>query len=209
MRRAVRATRQAISPRLAMRILVKHRRRRSVVLLGRSADRTSPETLATIARMNSPHLGNQPDRQCDEYGSDHTSAATGCAKASHSIVPTARSSPNDAAQFENGSGDVLMSARLPALARWLPAASEPPRIAAASVGSGRRIAEDACRERGTGRNANQGVHQIPHRIEAGNLVGEEFDEAHEPRRREHARMREHVKARRQLDPAQVAQRRRR
>ena len=48
-------------------------------------------------------------------------------------VPTASSSPNDAAQFENGSGDVLISARLPVFARWLPAASEPPTIAAASA----------------------------------------------------------------------------
>ena len=48
-------------------------------------------------------------------------------------MPTASSSPNDAAQFENGSGDVLITARLPAFAKWLPAASEPPRIAAASV----------------------------------------------------------------------------
>ena len=41
------------------------------------------------------------------------SAAIGCANASHSTVPTASSSPNDAAQFENGSGDVLIAARLP------------------------------------------------------------------------------------------------
>src|SRR5688572_19970611 len=61
------------------------------------------------------------------------SAATGCSHASHSTTPTARSSPNDAAQFENGSGDVLIAIRLPVLARWLPVASVPPRIAAASV----------------------------------------------------------------------------
>ena len=61
------------------------------------------------------------------------SAPIGCAKASHSTVPTATSSPNDAAKFENGSGDVLITARLPAFAKWLPAASEPPTIAAASV----------------------------------------------------------------------------
>ena len=62
-----------------------------------------------------------------------TSAAMGCMKASQRTVPTARSSPNEAAQFENGSGDVLITARPPALARWLPAASEPPTMAAASA----------------------------------------------------------------------------
>src|SRR5207248_9919001 len=45
----------------------------------------------------------------------------------------ASSSANDAAQLENGSGDVLMTARPPAFAKWLPAASVPPKIAAAII----------------------------------------------------------------------------
>ena len=128
------------------------------------------------------------------------SATIGCANASHSTVPTASSSPNDAAQFENGSGDVLMTARLPDFARWLPAASVPPRIAAASIMAVGRIAEHARGERGAGRNPDERLHDVPGRIHAGHLVGEELDQAHEARRREHQRMREHVESRRQVDP---------
>ena len=61
------------------------------------------------------------------------SATNGCSNASHSTTPTARSSPNEAAQFENGSGEVLIAMRPPDFVRWLPAASVPPRIAAASI----------------------------------------------------------------------------
>ena len=46
------------------------------------------------------------------------------------------SSPNDAAQFESGSGDVLIATRLPDLVKWLPAASVPPSIAEVSVHAG-------------------------------------------------------------------------
>src|SRR5439155_27364108 len=60
-------------------------------------------------------------------------AATGCENASHRTVPTASSTPSEAAQLENGSGDVLMTARPPAFTKWLPAASVPPNIAAAII----------------------------------------------------------------------------
>ena len=49
---------------------------------------------------------------------------------------TSRSSPNDAAQFENGSGDVLIRARAPAFVRWAPDAIAPPRIAAVAIHTG-------------------------------------------------------------------------
>jgi hypothetical protein len=62
-----------------------------------------------------------------------TPAASGWTTASHNRPPTARSSVSDAVQFENGSGDVLITARLPAFVKWLPAASVPPRIAAVSI----------------------------------------------------------------------------
>jgi hypothetical protein len=44
-------------------------------------------------------------------------AASGCAIASHSKPPTAMSSPSYAPQFENGSGYVLISARVPAFVK--------------------------------------------------------------------------------------------
>src|SRR4029079_11272310 len=52
------------------------------------------------------------------------------------------------------------------------------------------------------RDADQRVHGIPQRIDAGNLVGKEFDEAHETRGREHQRMRERREPRRKVDPAE-------
>src|SRR4051812_36352968 len=42
------------------------------------------------------------------------------------------SSEKEANQFEKGSGDALIAARLPALAKWVPAAMVPPRMAAAT-----------------------------------------------------------------------------
>ena len=65
-----------------------------------------------------------------------TKSATGCASARYSSVPTNKSSPNDAAQFDIGSGEVLIARRAPALVKWLPAASVPPRIAEASMHAG-------------------------------------------------------------------------
>ena len=46
------------------------------------------------------------------------------------------SSPNDAIQFENGSGEVLMASRLPALAKCVPAVMVPPIRPAATIHAG-------------------------------------------------------------------------
>ena len=68
----------------------------------------------------------------------------------------------------------------------------------------RRFAEHARGQRGAGRNADERLHDVPRGIHARDLVGEELDEAHESRRGEHQRMREHDESRRQVDPVQEA-----
>src|SRR6185369_3623460 len=45
----------------------------------------------------------------------------GAAIIAHSPPSTMPSSPNEASQLENGSGEVLIASRLPALAKWVPA----------------------------------------------------------------------------------------
>ena len=62
-----------------------------------------------------------------------TRKAIGYLNASQIAASTTASSVNDAAQFENGSGDVLMSARPPALVKCVPAVIVPPRSPAATV----------------------------------------------------------------------------
>src|SRR3970282_2777968 len=52
---------------------------------------------------------------------------------SHKPNGTIASSAREAVQLVNGSGEVLIAARVPALARCAPAANVPPRIAAASA----------------------------------------------------------------------------
>ena len=110
--------------------LVKHRRR-APSSAARAAE-PAPVSLRTSARTKRQTFGMSQIISKTMRAST-ISAAIGCANASHSTVPTARSSPSDADQFENGSGDVLINARLPAFAKWLPAASDPPTMAAASV----------------------------------------------------------------------------
>ena len=169
--------------------LVEHRRPFPVGSSGRRRARRSrpPSTSLPTSRADerARPWGCSQIISSDQQRRATTSAAIGWAKASQSTVPTARSSPNDAAQLENGSGEVLITARLPVFARWLPAASEPPTIAAASAGRRRRVAEHAGRQRRTRRNADEGVHDVPQRVDAGDLVGEELDEEHEARRRQH------------------------
>ena len=131
-------------------------------------------------------------------------AASGCASASHNSPPTARSSVNDAAQLENGSGDVLMTrpaARLREVAAGGERAAEDRCSERHRTG---RIAENARGECRAGGNADEGLHDIPERIDARHLVRKKLDEAHEPCGHEHQRMRERREARRQIHEAQVA-----
>ncbi len=133
----VRATRQAISPRLAIRILsnIGGGPLGNAVRAGRGVSDPRP----VMPRMRPPAVFSSRH----SFGSSQivsaistartTSVTIGLTNASHSSVPTVSSSPNEAAQFENGSGEVLITARAPDLARWLPAASVPPTIAAASI----------------------------------------------------------------------------
>ena len=94
--------------------LVKHRRRGSSV--GPERAEPAPVSLRTSARMKRQTFGMSQIISKTMRAST-ISAAIGCVNASHSTVPTASSSPNDADQFENGSGEVLINARLPAFAK--------------------------------------------------------------------------------------------
>ena len=62
-----------------------------------------------------------------------TRNAAGCATASQSPAGTSASSANDAVQLLSGSGERLIELRAPAFAKCAPAATAPPRIAAAAV----------------------------------------------------------------------------
>ena len=137
------------------------------------------------------------------------SAAIGCANASHSSVPTARSSPNDAAQFEKGSGDVLITARLPALAKWLPAASEPPRIAAASVAAADESPNTlAASAAPAGMRMN--VWTMSHTVSTpGILSAKNSTQNMNPDAASTQRMREHREPAGQIDPMEIARARRR
>ena len=131
-----------------------------------------------------------------------TSDAMGCANASHSIVPTASVLAERRGPVRERLRRRVDQRAAAGLGEVAAAASVPPTMAAATIQARRRIAEDARRERGARGNANERLHEIPHRIDARDLVGEELHEAHEARRREHERMREHGKAAGQVDPVQ-------
>ena len=210
MRRAVRATRQAISPRLAIRILVNMASGAagSRWIAGRGLRRTSRRP----ARRSRGACATpwESARSLSATSTATTaSAATGCANASHSSVPTASSSPKDAVQFENGSGDVLMTARLPALARWLPAASVPPRIAAASID-----ADDESPNTPAASAAPAGMRTkvctMSHSESTPGILSAKNSTKHmKPDAASTNGCDQHAEARRQVDPAQVADARRR
>jgi hypothetical protein len=60
-------------------------------------------------------------------------------------------------------------------------------------------ADGARRHEGARRDADEGVDQVPDGIQAGNLVGEEFDEIQQCRRRQHPGRGQHGHAVRQRD----------
>ena len=61
---------------------------------------------------------------------------SGEANIAHRPASTMPSSPNEAIQFENGSGEVLIASRLPALAKCVPAVIVPPINPAATIHAG-------------------------------------------------------------------------
>jgi hypothetical protein len=70
-----------------------------------------------------------------------------------------------------GSGEVLMAARLVALAAKLVAASVPPSRAATSAPRPLSAPNTAAAKRRAGRDADHAMHHVPQRIQAGDLVG--------------------------------------
>jgi hypothetical protein len=100
----------------------------------RGASSTSPtqrpmaRNTCTTARQS---LGNSQTMATMNTAS-RTRKITGWFSAAHKPANTATSSAIDAAQFETGSGEVLIMIRPPAFVAWTPAVSVPPTSAAAS-----------------------------------------------------------------------------
>jgi hypothetical protein len=92
-----------------------------------------------------------------------------------------------------GSGEVLMAARLVALAAKLVAASVPPSSAATSAPRPLSAPKTAAASA-----APAGMRITPcttsHRIQAGDLVGKEFNEHHKAADAQHHRMRQHLQS---------------
>src|SRR5450631_743596 len=203
MRRAVRATRHAISPRLAIRI------RSNIAALPRRASlarmrRPAPDAFDEGAD-ESPQLGQQPDRKQHQHDDqrerhegigqrqiDETAGEQVLTEGRHPIRDRLGRGIDDGTR--SGLGEVAAGSQ---------------RAADDRRGDGpsrRRIAEYACRQRCTRGDANDGVDEIPHRVEARNLVRKKLDEDHEAGRREHHRMRQDLQMLRQIEPAGVADR---
>ena len=168
----------------------------------RPARRPARKTLQPLAQ-ESPE---QPQRRQHRRDASASSGknSQGCAQASHSAAGTVASPSSDRPMLENGSGEVFTAARVVALARWLVAASVPPSKAAAVAAVALIGAEYARRQRRAGRDAQQRVQQVPQRVDAGNLVGEELDEEHHAAGHEHHRMLQQAEPGRQFDPAHPA-----
>ena len=109
------------------------------------------------------------------------------------------SSVVDAAQFDTGSGDRLMSARVPAFAKCDAPASVPPASAAIVEHGGIGVAERTGREHGARRNADERVDGVPQGIDGGDFVGEKFDEREHRRDADHPRRAEHRERIRQMN----------
>ena len=119
--------------------------------------------------------------------------------------PTTRpSSVDDAIQFEIGSGDRLIIARVPAFAHVRGTGE---RAAGGDREHGRiGMAERAGREHGAGRNADEGVHGIPQRIERGDLVGKEFGDGEHGRGADDPRRHQDGQRVGRVEPAEPRQR---
>ena len=97
----------------------------------------------------------------------------------------------------NGSGEVLISARVPVLAMWLPAASVPP----SSAGDGRHFRPElvgrAERQQRARRDAHEGVQHVVQAVDQRDLVGEEIEREQQRRRGQHPGRAEHLQVVRQ------------
>src|ERR1051325_2260497 len=80
-----------------------------------------------------PEQAREEDCGDQAGGGGHAKKGGGGARGSHKPSGTSASSESEAAQFENGSGDRLIAARVPAFAACIAAARLPPRIAAATM----------------------------------------------------------------------------
>ena len=65
----------------------------------------------------------------------------------------------------NGSGEVLISAREPVLAMWLPAARVPPSSPAMTATSGLSWSAAPIGQQGAGRHAHEGVQHVVHAVD--------------------------------------------
>ena len=188
MRRAVAATRQAISPRLAIRIFLNMMSLLRIFSSGAGTHAGSDRPRRSRAMRPSNAQELAPARPISHDASTSTSASaarrrttTGCATASHSMTGTeAVLDQRHARHCENGSGEVLIAARVVGLGRMArgreaaaqqrrdPAPclawSAPNTPAASAAPAGMRITR---------------VDHVPDRVDQRNLVGEELDEAHE------------------------------
>ena len=99
-----------------------------------------------------------------------------------------------------GSGEVLISTRVPALVKWLVAATPPPspRDAANSTAwlTSSPSATPAAMMAPAGMR-DEGVDGVPAAVDAGRLVGEELEEIHDARNAEHQGVLQHLERRRE------------
>src|SRR5882724_9978920 len=125
--RAVAATRQAISPRLAIRIFLNTG---SPHVDGCAASPNQPDTRWINRRRNFASI--QVTTIITISATESTPKNTyGWAHDSHRLTGTTPSPSRDIAMFENGSGEAFSAARVVDFATWLVAASVPPSSAAA------------------------------------------------------------------------------
>ena len=158
----------------------------------------------------------QPAQELGQHGDDRPASTASRtrgrparppdARTRATASPARRASPSsDSAMFENGSGEVLTAARVVALATWLVAASVPPSSAATVAQVAWSAPNTAAGERGAGRDADRRVCTMSQtRVDAGDLVGEELEEQHQPARAEHPRLLQQRAARPAGRPSRVS-----
>ncbi len=109
-------------------------------------------------------------------------------------------------QFENGSGLVLATARVPALVKCEPAASVPPSSAAKPFHRRARVAERGDGDERAADRPDHRVHRVPHRVHPRHLVGDELDDVEHERRADDQVVVEDAELLRQLTPSRSATR---
>ena len=97
----------------------------------------------------------------------------------------------------NGSGEVLISARVPVLATCVPAASVPPSRPAIDRDLGAEAAGRAVGQQGAGRHAHEGLQHVVDAVDVGDLVGEEIEREQDRRHAQHPGRRQHLQVVRQ------------